>query len=126
MYKILIICIIGAIMAVAQESKEPLVKISEIVVDCKKLAEYKAILQEESKQSVKVESGVLILYAMQHTDNPCRFSIVEVYKDEQSYNSHIASPHFQHYKQSTLHMVKDLKFIPMKALNPQMFLDKNL
>lgn len=110
-------------MAIANE---PLVKISEIVVDCKYLEEYKAILKEQSKESVRIEKGVLMLYAMQHKDNPCKFSIIETYADEQSYQSHIASKHFQKYKQGTLHMVKDLKFIPMEALNPQMFLDKNL
>lgn len=101
-----------------------LAKISEIEIDCKYLEEYKAILAEESKESVRLEKGVFILYAMQHEDNPCKFSIVEVYKDEESYQSHIKSPHFQKYKQSTLHMVKDLKFIPMSALNPNMVLDK--
>ncbi|HIV48420.1 MAG TPA: antibiotic biosynthesis monooxygenase [Candidatus Helicobacter avicola] len=126
MRKILLIFIIGVSMVLAQENKEPLVKISEILIDCQYLEEYKSILQEESKQSVKSESGVLILYAMQHEENPCKFSIMEVYKDKQSYDSHIASPHFQRYKQGTLHMVKELKFIPGKALNPQMFLDKNL
>lgn len=107
-------------------SKEPLVKISEILIDCQYLEEYKNILQTESKQSVKLENGVLMLYAMQHENNPCQFSIIEAYKDQQSYENHIKSPHFQLYKQSTLHMIRDLKFIPMKALNPQMALEKNI
>lgn len=100
------------------------VKISEIEVDCKYLEEYKKILKEESELSVREEDGVLVLYVLSHKDNPCKFSIVESYKDEESYQKHIESKHFQRYKQGTLHMVKSLKFIPLEALSPNMRLNK--
>lgn len=100
------------------------VKISEIEIDCKYLEDYKKILKEESKQSVRNEEGVLVLYALAHKENPCKFSIIESYKDEESYQKHIKSEHFQKYKQGTIHMIKSLKFVPMEALSPKMFLNK--
>ena len=39
--------------------------------------------------------------------------IVEIYADKQAYQSHLQTPHFQHYKSATLKMVKDLKLVDM-------------
>lgn len=139
MQKIFLVLLLGVGMGFAHDSATPktktmqsslaslefmAVKISEIEVHCEFLEEYKAILKEQSEISVAKEKGVLILYVMNYKDNPCKFSIVESYKNEESYQAHIASKHFQKYKQSTLHMIKSLKFIPMEALNPQMALQK--
>ncbi|WP_121763293.1 putative quinol monooxygenase [Helicobacter burdigaliensis] len=126
MKKILAILFLGVLGVSAQEFIQGFmnVKISEIEIDCKYLEEYKKILKEESEISVREEEGVLVLYALAHKDNPCKFSIIESYKDEESYKKHIASKHFQKYKQGTLHMIKSLKFIPMDAISPNMCLDK--
>lgn len=58
--------------------------------------------------SLRTEPGVLTMYAVAEKDNPCNITILETYAGEAAYKSHIASPHFQKYKQGTLHMVKSL------------------
>ena len=45
-------------------------------------------------------------------------TILETYASREAYDKHIASAHFQKYKQGTLHMVKSLKLIDQTPLNP--------
>ena len=68
--------------------------------------------------SLRTEPGVLTMYAVAEKDNPCNITILETYAGEAAYKSHIASPHFQKYKQGTLHMVKSLVLSDQNALNP--------
>ena len=58
--------------------------------------------------------------------NPCVFKILEIYANKQSYQKHLQTPHFKKYKQDVSKMVKNLELIDMKALNPQIFLKKDL
>ena len=50
-------------------------------------------------------------------DNPNIVTILETYTSGEAYRKHIASEHFQHYKQGTLNMVKDLKLIDQTLVN---------
>lgn len=95
-----------------------IVRISEIEIVPEHLKAYNAILKEESSASVKLESGVISIFPMTIKEKPNHIRIVEIYKNQAAYKSHIASPHFQHYKTSTLKMVKDLKLIDMNLLDP--------
>ncbi len=61
---------------------------------------------------------VLTMYAVANKNNPCLITILETYASQDVYKSHIASPHFQKYKQGTLHMVKSLELCDQKPLNP--------
>ena len=45
-------------------------------------------------------------------------TILETYASQEAYKSHIASEHFQKYKQGTLHMVKTLVLSDQMPLNP--------
>jgi quinol monooxygenase YgiN len=45
--------------------------------------------------------------------------ILEIYRDQEAYQNHIKSDHFQTYKQGTLHMVKNLELIDMDPLDPE-------
>ncbi|MNT75789.1 hypothetical protein D3C72_2147140 [compost metagenome] len=40
-----------------------------------------------------------------------------MYKDQQAYQSHLKTEHFQKYKTGTLHMVKSLNLVDMEALD---------
>lgn len=52
-------------------------------------------------------------------ENPCKVTILETYASGQAYKSHIASEHFQKYKQGTKHMIKTLVLSDQTPLNPQ-------
>ena len=68
--------------------------------------------------SLRTEPGVLTMYALQDKENPCLVTILEIYSSKDAYERHIASAHFQKYKQGTLHMVKSLVLSDQTPLNP--------
>jgi 4-carboxymuconolactone decarboxylase len=44
---------------------------------------------------------------------------VEIYASKAAYQSHLTTPHFQHYKTSTLKMVKALKLVEMESVDKE-------
>lgn len=68
--------------------------------------------------SMRLEPGVLTLYAVSEQGHPNKITILEIYADENAYQSHIKTPHFQKYKQGTLKMVQELELIDANPLIP--------
>lgn len=97
-----------------------MVRISEIEIVPEYLDTYNAILKEAAAASVKKEPGVIAIFPMYQTDNASRLRIVEIYADKSAYRAHLQTPHFQHYKTTTLKMVKSLKLVDMSSLDNQM------
>ena len=73
---------------------------------------------KETQPGICTEPGVLTMYAVGEKENPCQITILETYANKEAYNKHIASSHFQKYKQGTLHMVKSLELTDQTPLNP--------
>lgn len=94
------------------------VRLSKITVDPSRLDEYNAYLKEEIEASMRLESGVLTLYAVSEKEHPYKVTILEIYADEIAYRSHIETPHFQKYKQGTLDMVRSLELVDVTSLIP--------
>ncbi|MEN5379555.1 carboxymuconolactone decarboxylase family protein [Sphingobacterium kitahiroshimense] len=90
-----------------------LIRISEIEIHPEFLEEYKAILKEEASASVAIEPGVIAIFPMYQQEEQTQVRIIEIYADKQAYQSHLKTPHFEHYKTSTLPMVKTLKLVDM-------------
>ena len=61
--------------------------------------------------SVRVEPGVLAIYAVAEKDNPSKLRFFEMYADEAAYNSHRESAHFKIYVATTKAMIKSRKLI---------------
>ena len=115
MKAILGILLFCATMTNAQTMK---VRISEIEIRPEYLTEYNAILKEEAAASVQKENGVIAIFPMTVKQQPTRIRIVEIYADSSAYQAHLKTPHFQHYKTTTLKMVKALKLVDMDTLDP--------
>ena len=94
-----------------------IVRLSKIEVYPQYLDEYMEFAVEVGTKSLRTEPGVLTMYAMQDKENPCIITILETYSSDEAYKSHIASEHFQKYKQGTLHMVKNLELCDQTPLN---------
>ena len=94
-----------------------IVRIAEIEVYPQYLQEYLAFANEVDRLSIEREPGVICLYPMQSVEDSCQIRILEIYASEEAYQQHLKTPHFQKYKQCTLHMVKDLKLPTMKPLD---------
>ena len=103
--------------------KDMMVRISEIEILPEYLNEYNSILKEEAAASVEKEPGVVAIFPMNIRDQPTQIRIIEIYADSSAYQSHLKTPHFQHYKTSTLKMVKSLKLVDMNTLDQQTMLE---
>ena len=88
--------------------RRPVVRLAELEIDPAQLDRYLALLREEIETSIRVEPGVLTLYAARLKTDSSRVRLFEMYADSNAYNAHIASPHFQKYKVGTAAMVKSL------------------
>ena len=95
-----------------------IVRLSKIQVNPDYLEEYMKYAIEVGTISLETEPGVLTMYAVADKENPCNITILETYASKEAYKSHIASKHFQKYKQSTLHMVDSLILDDVTPLNP--------
>ena len=95
-----------------------IVRLSKIEVYLECLEEYMKYATEVGEVSLRTEPGVLTMYAVSEKENPGRITILETYASQEAYKSHIASEHFQKYKQGTLHMVKTLVLSDQMPLNP--------
>lgn len=100
-------------------SEDGIVRLSKIEVHPESLAEYLRFAEDVGEASMLTEPGVLVMYAMQDKEAPCRVTILEIYASREAYKSHIASPHFRKYKQGTLRMVKSLELCDQRPLNPR-------
>lgn len=95
-----------------------IVRLSKIEVYPQHLDEYMKCAIEVGEVSLRTEPGVLTMYAVGEKENPCKITILETYASRAAYEKHIASEHFQKYKQGTLHMVKSLVLSDQTPLNP--------
>ena len=105
-------------IATAQE-KGQMVRLAKLVIDSAQLESYKAFLKEEIETSLRVEPGVLTLYAVSEKQKPTHITILEIYKDVEAYKAHIQTPHFLKYKTGTKYMVKSLELAETVPLVPE-------
>lgn len=98
---------------------EMMVRIAEIEIYPDYVDEYITILREESEASVRLEPGVICIYPMFQKESPTQIRLLEIYANKEAYESHLQTPHFKHYKETTLEMVKDLKLIAMEAIDAE-------
>lgn len=103
-----------------QMQADGIVRLSKIEVYPEYLSEYMEYAKEVGEVSLRTEPGVLTMYAMSEKESPCMITILETYASGEAYRKHIASAHFQKYKQGTLKMVKSLQLsdqVPLNTVN---------
>lgn len=93
----------------AQTHPDRLVRLAELSIDPAQLDAYKAALREEIETSIRIEPGVLTLYAVTVKDHPNEVRLFEMYASPAAYQAHLKSEHFQKYKSTTAGMVKSLR-----------------
>ena len=103
--------------ALAQDTKQ-IVQLAKLEIDPAQLDAYKAALKEGVETALRIEPGVLTLYAMADTENPTHITLLEIYADEDAYKAHLQTPHFLKYKTGTKEMVKSLKLVRITPLLP--------
>jgi quinol monooxygenase YgiN len=93
------------------QDKNAVIRIAKLYIDSAQLDNYKAALQEEIEASVRIEKGVLSLYAVADKKNPTHITVFEIYANQEAYLAHLKTPHFLKYKTTTKDMVKSLELM---------------
>jgi hypothetical protein len=60
------------------------------------VASYLAAVQEQIEAAIRLEPGVLVLYAVAHQDNPARVIVFEIYRDTEAYRAHLHTEQSDH------------------------------
>ncbi|HVU94597.1 MAG TPA: antibiotic biosynthesis monooxygenase family protein [Puia sp.] len=94
----------------AQEGR--VIQLAKLEIDSAKLETYKANLKEGIETALKLEPGVIMLYAVSEKDHPTSITILEIYADSAAYRAHLRTAHFLKYKSATAAMVKRLELVP--------------
>jgi len=100
----------------AEIHSDCLVRLAELEIDPAQLDAYRAALREEIETSVRVEPGVLAMYAVAVKDHPNQIRLFEMYASPAAYQAHLRSAHFKKYKGATAAMVKSLRLIETEPL----------
>ena len=105
------ISIISISVLYSQNSDELFVRLVKIEIAPDVLTEYTELLNQQMNTAVKLEEGVLEYRVVNEKENPHHFTLIEIYRDYDSYLYHIKTPHFLKYKTATQEMVKSLELI---------------
>ena len=97
-----------------------LTRLARVTVDPMYLEQYHLLLKEPIETALRLEPGVLALYALANKDRPEKIVIPEIHADEAAYRSHPETYHFRQYKQGTIHMVKSPERIDSTPLLPRL------
>jgi quinol monooxygenase YgiN len=95
----------------AQETPEPFVRLAELEIDPARIETFNASVKEQIAEAVRVEPGVLALYAVAVKDHPSHVRVLEIYSDETAYNDHLETPHFKKFRIETDAIVTARKLI---------------
>ncbi len=106
---VLMSCMPG--FAHAEEAQRPFVRLAELEIDPAQLESFKSAITEGIETAVRVEPGVLGLYAVSAKDNPSRVIVFEIYTDANAYATHLETPHFKKFRATTDKMVKSRKLL---------------
>ncbi len=115
-----IIALLFSFNNASAQPKSQIVRLAKLVIDSTQLENYKTALKEGIETAVRLEPGVLTLYAVAEKNNPTHITILEIYADSDAYKAHLQTPHFIKYKTGTKDMVKSLELVETVPLIPGM------
>lgn len=83
------------------------IRMAYLRIKPERLEAFMALAREEMAASLRLEPGVTALYAVADKDDPARLTFFEMYADEQAYEAHRNTPHFQKYFHATKDMIEE-------------------
>jgi quinol monooxygenase YgiN len=117
---LLLVLSLGLVQKGFAQEKKQMVRLAKIVIDSAQIETYNAFLKEEIETSMRVEKGVLLLYAVSEQKKPTHITILEIFANVDAFQSHIKTPHFLKYKTATKDMIKSLEVLEADPLVPGM------
>lgn len=103
-------------LRIMQRGNTPEVRVVEVTVKREELADFRRIVTAEMHQSMKVEPGVLAMYAATRKQRPEQWIFFEIYADAAAYASHRETPHFKEYLRLTGEMLVDKGHIAVENI----------
>jgi len=97
--------------AAAGTTQAPYIRLAELEIDPARADDFGAAIRIEIETSIRVEPGVLALYAVFEKDDPARVRVFEVYVDEAAYRTHLQTPHFRRFRADTETMVRSRRLL---------------
>ena len=88
-----------------------IVRTAELEIDADRIDAFNALISEEIEASVRLEPGVVFLFAVSVKGRPDIVRVIEGYANQTAYEEHLTTPHFLKYKTETADMVKSLRLI---------------
>ena len=79
-------------------------------------------VREEMAASLRLEPGVVAIYAVADKNDPTRLTFFEMYMDERAYEAHRQTPHFRKYFHATRDMIEErvlLEAVPVALCDRQ-------
>lgn len=115
---VLMLCLLNPGWRAAAQEPMPhrIVRLAELEIDPAQIEKYTAALREEIEASIRLEPGVLTLYAVALKDHPNQVRILETYAHAEAYKAHLETAHFKKYKAATQGMVKSLKLLETEPI----------
>jgi quinol monooxygenase YgiN len=91
-------------------------RIAKIQIDPMHIEDYKTAVKEQIEAAIRIEPGVLMLYAVHDKKVPTNVTVFEIYTDTAAYQLHLQTAHFKKYKKATAHMVRSLELVDVSAI----------
>lgn len=90
---------------ISRQSDVSSVRIAHLQIKKEQLAAFREAVQEEMEAALRVEPGVVAIYAVADKNDPTKMTFFEMYVDENAYRIHRDTPHFQKYFHTTNDMI---------------------
>ncbi|MBV6886430.1 antibiotic biosynthesis monooxygenase [Xanthomonas campestris pv. spermacoces] len=87
-------------------SSSTYVRWSMLEVDPTRMDSFKALGNENVRETRRNDPGVLAFYWAGEKDHPNRVRVLEVYADENAYKAHLASAHYQKFRDASRPLLK--------------------
>lgn len=95
----------------ADGGQRPYIRLAELDIDPAQRVQFDAAIREGVTAAVRLEPGVLALYAVAEKDHPNRVRVFEMYTDEAAYRRHLQTPHFLKFRDATDKMVTSRRLL---------------
>ena len=102
--------------ALAAETHDRYVRIAELEIDPAQLESFNSAVKESIETAIRLEPGVLVLYAVSEKDDPTRVRVFEIYTDADAYKTHLETPHFREFRTVTEKMVRSRKLLDVEPI----------
>lgn len=101
----------------AQAAEPTSIRMAHLQIKEDHLSAFNTSVKEEMEAALRVEPGVIAIYAAADKNDPTKMTFFEMYVDEAAYQTHRDTPHFQKYFHTTKDMISDrilLEAVPVE------------